>query len=1554
MVYEDFELLAYGVRDTKRKGKHRITFQLKVLRSPAGDTEERISSGYNVNEMRKKLELLQSVDWEAAIRLGQWLATLLLPPPVLKLLLSSINAVKSKEKGLRIRLRPEGLLGNIPWEYTLLNRGGGEAVSSDFLALMPDISIVRQQAATLPVGEVKAGDTARMVVASANPADYKQLNLDEEDASLRTLLSNNKRIEATFIMNATPETLAEALENVHLFHFSGHGEFEVLDPDDWGGVSGKGLIVLEDGNNKSVAVSAEQLAIQLRHAGVRVAVLNACKSGRRDDYNVWSSVSAALLKAEVGAVVGMQSPVSDKSALAFNSAFYMTLISGRSIDEAVAKGRLAASGKNPCDWAVPVLYLRNSDGVIFPELPTAANGGKEGTQIAANDGQPLESKISNHGFEPLERYKGDDSSSLGLEAPAVEETGIDVEFGNLLIERRLQKEILNDVDRFGDRVRWFNITGESGTGKSCLLRFLGESIGTEWFVRAHSLLEAETSLRRRQSQGRELFKKNAHSFLEDFEAKQTNDGNRNNCFILIDTLDLIVDEVGEDILREFLVRLLSLPGVILITTCRPIEFKALAKPLKLYKEQDDEFSKGKKKHRTYYRKYRLDDFDDNELSLVIERYIEAFYNSWGAGERNALLERLGSLRTEKREINHICRHPLSLRLLFEVYAGEVIPENITLRELYSLFWDKKVRGGHRETVRYRESYTMHAALEMFELGSDRTNEESVSRIFNKKCTVRDITGIRRALRSENIFKHKNKHESPDWLGAGSQTRELEFFHQSFQEYATARTLLESGYDFIKVLLAYVKRVPNDSMRLEVIRQVAYLDQLSLREILPDLLDAESVFLKKIAIDIYIKLEASAAANFRHQIEKLLSRALNTHKTNPNVLLLHFLDNVHNTSEHRYMELFDLETGFLKKLLVNTDYSRIIEHLFDAVSRIMLFQSGIAADWLKWSVHEWGPPPGRTDTFFPRCIIAPLLNWARWDEAASMPSLWYVFTDLARDRSKISILNGWPRLSLKMRIHYRDLLLEFLETHADDLKNNLQLTDAIASAVVKLFRDSDEHKILLERLTRVITNESARYPRAIAAALTAQLLPAGEREKWSKKILTPGIFSETLRMFLLGNLMRRWLEMGDEIVANLLWDAFCKEDASSELFIRLLELWSRYNGEAPDSNYPAGVYDLAFGKEEVSTRHKQYALFIISKTLSADTPENLRIFFDAMEELPRKIWKKMPQMLPAFGSFQPIIIEKIQVYAARKEAHIKQVALRLILAHSGDDDMFIQKITGAFENITDTSDAEVLELTVKELLGKPSLIKRLPSSYLRRLGWSCFLRNGHYLKALGLGLLAYGVPGKRWTLNETEWRQIWQAIERIQNPLVSRRLWELVQVAFAVEARETPTIWSWDIAGSFLDRWLEDDDMQKPVMECLLAVGELGTVNPEAAVSLLLQYTNRQMKDNGRYKWVGAMLRVFNSETVPLQTKQATISRILTLLMELNPDGQILLSDVILRLPEHFLSRCKGSNTFSDLLAEPRLCDRAKVIIQGHVGRHLDVPPLPRSLLRDIRESIFPF
>jgi hypothetical protein len=265
----------------------------------------------------------------------------------------------------------------------------GERTPSSFLALDPRISIVRDMAMEVPPDGFGAPSLRRILVAMASPEPYETYHrlesLPHEQRSLKAALGqvagiqvdylpDYEKVPASDLSGATVQHVTNGLmrhDRTDIFHFSGHGEFSKRMGPAFGSTIGEGGIVLGDTNNQAVPLAADRLGEILRSQGIRLVVLGACETGRRDGYNVWSSVVASLLKARIPAVVGMQFTINDQLAAAFSGAFYRGIVAGYPLDACVAMGRVAIRTqsqnkmKDARDWGVPVLYLRPGNGVVF-------------------------------------------------------------------------------------------------------------------------------------------------------------------------------------------------------------------------------------------------------------------------------------------------------------------------------------------------------------------------------------------------------------------------------------------------------------------------------------------------------------------------------------------------------------------------------------------------------------------------------------------------------------------------------------------------------------------------------------------------------------------------------------------------------------------------------------------------------------------------------------------------------------------------------------------------------------------------------------------------------------------------------------------------------------------------------------------------------------------------------------------------------------------------------------------------------------------------------------
>lgn len=131
----------------------------------------------------------------------------------------------------------------------------------------------------------------------------------------------------------------------------------------------EGQIILETKHYQSYPYGSQALAQLLKDAGVRLAILGACDTGRRDGQNVWNGIAPALIRQSVPCVIANQFTIRDSSATLMAARLSPFLFAGYTIDEALyeaRKGIFQANGLLERDWGTPVLYLQEEIDVLFP------------------------------------------------------------------------------------------------------------------------------------------------------------------------------------------------------------------------------------------------------------------------------------------------------------------------------------------------------------------------------------------------------------------------------------------------------------------------------------------------------------------------------------------------------------------------------------------------------------------------------------------------------------------------------------------------------------------------------------------------------------------------------------------------------------------------------------------------------------------------------------------------------------------------------------------------------------------------------------------------------------------------------------------------------------------------------------------------------------------------------------------------------------------------------------------------------------------------------------
>ncbi|MFN7963482.1 MAG: CHAT domain-containing protein [Thermoanaerobaculia bacterium] len=375
--YQNFDLELFDYR--REAGEER--FRLRVARAPDGSQMalgEAQALGLPAG-LRARLQPLEApgLGRPAVIALGLELGDLLLPPGPARQLFERSLVALGEDEGLRLRLLIEAPeLASLPWELAYLDLPNVPAAERDargFLVLRRPLSLARHEVLAAPAAEFSPVAAPRLLcLLSAKGAGLAPLDLAAERQGVEQALEGS-RISVESPERATLSALQQGLAGgAQLFHYAGHGEFAAEMGEIPRTREGKGFLLLEDEAGQPLDVAAEQLGLNLAGAGVRLALLNGCETGRRDPAHAWSGIAPLLAQAGIPAVLAHQFRIADDAAIELAGSFYRSLAGGEPVDAAVAEARLALAnrpGAGARDFATPVLYLRlgeDSDGVLLP------------------------------------------------------------------------------------------------------------------------------------------------------------------------------------------------------------------------------------------------------------------------------------------------------------------------------------------------------------------------------------------------------------------------------------------------------------------------------------------------------------------------------------------------------------------------------------------------------------------------------------------------------------------------------------------------------------------------------------------------------------------------------------------------------------------------------------------------------------------------------------------------------------------------------------------------------------------------------------------------------------------------------------------------------------------------------------------------------------------------------------------------------------------------------------------------------------------------------------
>ena len=455
----------------------------------------------------------------------------------------------------------------------------------------------------------------------------------------------------------------------------------------------------------------------------------------------------------------------------------------------------------------------------------------------------------------------------------VEDALKDIRLSNQLYVKR---SIENDIFYKGKFVhegenKFVIIVGEAGFGKTSILWNLYRDINsvpdTKVFLVKASYLFLD---HKKEYETKQV---NPNKIVLDELVITTNICNRKKYkpVFLFDTVDLLLhDEANRNRFLEIVFTLIDL-NVRVIATTRPQEAIFLKQ--------------------TNASRFDLRDYDEKEMESAITKHSIVFYHGRDKYDKDEQINRISNAVSSGRPIREVCTNPLTLRMLFTLYAPNEVTLEINVFQLYVNYWKYRVcedkRGG---SVFSKNNIDLsitagRSALLMLSEGSPELRSELFINVYSK-----DIFPNIKQLENRNIL-HRSESDT------------IRFFHQTFFEHSAARGMLQVfGYESIEKIERRLSDNPNDLFIFPIFEHLLLLCEtekkmLRLRseETLKRLLLSKN--LQKNISGIYVYIHKSSVSREINDI------ALSLIKNGDVAITKRFLDIAANIHKERHNNLF---------------------------------------------------------------------------------------------------------------------------------------------------------------------------------------------------------------------------------------------------------------------------------------------------------------------------------------------------------------------------------------------------------------------------------------------------------------------------------------------------------------------------------------------------------------------------------------------------------------------------------------------------------------------------
>jgi transcriptional regulator with XRE-family HTH domain len=322
-----------------------------------------------------------------------------------------------------------------------------------------------------------------------------------------------------------------------------------------------------------------------------------------------------------------------------------------------------------------------------------------------------------------------------------------------------------------EKRRVIPIIGSAGYGKSTILGNLYDELdrqrlelGTGWIalVRCNDLIESVETF------ATELGEKAAgiREPIAEIATKLTQQHGRG--ILLIDTLDLVLDKRLVPVLRGMFLQLLE-SGTTVVFTCRDQDFRDFFEP---YHESFAGFTES-------IERIEIPPFNDEEVQAAASAFCQQELALNTPDGSQDFADKIIALSADSQSLADITRNPLLLALLCKLFAAEGnVPEDLTVSQLYELYWEFRIAQGRKNRPESRRIglAKKNLCLELAQMMYHKSEERLRDFVYQSNLELDDTEFLAyEELLSDGVLQE---------LGG----ERIGFFHQTFLEYAIARWL----------------------------------------------------------------------------------------------------------------------------------------------------------------------------------------------------------------------------------------------------------------------------------------------------------------------------------------------------------------------------------------------------------------------------------------------------------------------------------------------------------------------------------------------------------------------------------------------------------------------------------------------------------------------------------------------------------------------------------------------------------------------------------------------